>query len=71
MSTANTLTPEQRAALDDFAAKHGRTWKSKLRTMWMNGQDAMQVNGAYLRQVRNQFPPSFLDGYRPTAASGQ
>lgn len=63
------LTPEQAKALERFADAHGRTWKSKLRTMWMNGRDALQPDGAYLRQVRNSQPPSFLDSYRLPAAA--
>jgi hypothetical protein len=60
------LTPEQKATLDKFAAEYGRNWKSKLREMWMNGRDAMREDGCYLRQVRNQQPPGFLDTYRAT-----
>jgi len=61
------LTAEQQQALNNFAAKHGRTWRSKLRAMWFSGQDAVQPDGAYLRQVRNQQPPAFLDAYKPEA----
>jgi hypothetical protein len=61
------LTPEQAKALNRFAEAHGRNWKSQLRTMWMNGRDALQPDGAYLRQVRNSQPPSFLDTYRVPA----
>jgi hypothetical protein len=63
------LTPEQIAALNRFAAEYGRTWKSKLREMWMNGRDALREDGGYLRQVRNQQPPSFLDNYKATPVS--
>jgi hypothetical protein len=66
MTDQQTLTPEQRNALDKFAAQQGRYWKSKLRTMWMDGRDAQREDGCYLRQVRNQQPPRFLDSYRPT-----
>jgi hypothetical protein len=59
------LTPEQSAALNRVAAQYGRNWKSKLRLMWMNGRDALRPDGGYLRQVRNQQPPSFLDKYKP------
>jgi hypothetical protein len=61
------LTTEQQNALNNFAAKHGRTWRSKLRSMWFSGEDANQPNGAYLRQVRNQQPPTFLSAYKPGA----
>jgi hypothetical protein len=63
------LTPEQIAALNRFAAEYGRYWKSKLREMWMNGRDALREDGCYLRQVRNQQPPSFLDTYKATPVS--
>lgn len=69
MTQRQTLTPEQRAALDKFAAEHGRYWKSKLRAMWMDGRDAQRKDGAYLRQVRNQQPPRFLEGYQATPIS--
>jgi hypothetical protein len=59
------LTPEQKQALDTFAAKNGRTWRSKLRALWFSGRDAALPDGAYLRQVRNQQPPAFLAAYRP------
>jgi hypothetical protein len=61
------LTTEQQNALNNFAAKHGRTWRSKLRSMWFSGADANQPDGAYLRQVRNQQPPAFLDAFKPGA----
>lgn len=69
MREKNQITPEQARALSRFADAHGRNWKSKLRAMWMNGRDALQPDGAYLRQVRNNQPPSFLDSYRVSAAA--
>jgi len=65
MSTKFDVTAEQKQALNNFAAKHGRTWRAKLRSMWFNGKDASQPDGAYLRQVRNQQPASFLASYKP------
>lgn len=62
--TPKDLTAEQADALNRFAAEFGRTWKSKLREMWMNGRDDLRKDGCYLRQVRNQQSPSFLDNYR-------
>lgn len=64
MDKAPELTPEQRDALNKFAAKYGRYWKSKLREMWFNGRDAQLEDGGYLRQVRNQQPPGFLNKFR-------
>jgi hypothetical protein len=54
------ITAEQTAALQGFANKHGRKWKGTLSDMWMNGQDERQPNSHLLRQVRNQFGPSWL-----------
>jgi len=53
-------TTEQLAALQAFAKKYGRYWKDALRTAWMNGRDDQEPDGNYLRQVRNQFGPSWL-----------
>lgn len=61
-------TAEQIEALRAFAAKHGRTWKSKLIdawTGWGNIQD-----GPILRGVRNEFGPTWLiDKFRLPSAS--
>ena len=51
-----------------FADANGRTWKSKLRDLWMNGQywDA-ELGGAdssHLQQIRNQFGPRWLVRFR-------
>lgn len=60
------LTEQQLAALKSYAFTFGRTWKSKLNTAWCNGTDAYEANergesiGHLLRQVRNQFGPSWL-----------
>jgi hypothetical protein len=55
------MTDEQRDQLKQFAAQHGRNWKSKLRELWMRGADANEPSGHLLRQVRNQVGPSGLD----------
>lgn len=52
-------TPEQLAALEVYAAEHGRTWKAQLNDDWMNGR----ASGP-LQQVRNQFGPSWLIRFR-------
>ncbi|WOJ91708.1 hypothetical protein RZS28_19890 (plasmid) [Methylocapsa polymorpha] len=54
------LTPEQIEALQSFAKRNGRCWKSKLCTLYMNGRDAVQPEGPFLRQVRNTIGPSGL-----------
>jgi len=50
-----TLTAEQLDALREFAAKHGRCWKARLREDWYGGSDI-----GLLRQIRNQFGPAWL-----------
>ena len=55
-----TLNPEQVQRLVDFAAEHGRTWKSELNAMWYDGRDANERDGHLLRQVRNTISPSGL-----------
>jgi len=57
----NTPNAEQLEAVKAFATKHGRTWKDKLLTAWMNGADAREPNGHLLRQVRNTLGPRWLD----------
>ncbi|MTJ93906.1 MAG: hypothetical protein F8N36_13770 [Desulfovibrio sp.] len=47
---------EQLEALQRFAEKYGRTWKSILQSYWMSGRDESEPLGAQLRQVRNSFP---------------
>lgn len=60
----NTPNAEQIQALKQFAAANGRTWKSELRDLWMNGAYNYAVLGgadpACLQQVRNEFGPSWL-----------
>lgn len=58
------LTQEQKDRLDTFKAAYGAGWKTVLNTMWMNGSDARQVDGHLLRQIRNQFGPSWLMKYK-------
>jgi hypothetical protein len=50
-----TPTHEQIEALRQYAAEHGRNWKSQLNADWMNGQSS-----GPLQQIRNQFGPSWL-----------
>ena len=58
------LSTEQQAAIDAFAAKYGASWKHKLQIAWLAGTDTAQPNGHLLRQVRNQFGPSWLSKYK-------
>lgn len=55
---------EQVAALQAYAATHGRTWKQSLLDAWMNGADAREPKGYLLRQLRNRFGPSWLVNYQ-------
>lgn len=60
------LTDEQREALEACKAAHGRTWKSKLRLMWMYcsySDYGMESHSRGLQQVRNQFGPTWLVNY--------
>lgn len=56
------LTDEQAEALSKFAERYSASgdWKQRLIDYWMNGRDASEPLGHALRQVRNQFGPSWL-----------
>ncbi|ESW92667.1 hypothetical protein NKL07_21905 [Mesorhizobium sp. C280B] len=56
------LTPEELAAVQAYAAKHGRMWKSILRGAWL-GQPPYDDTGT-LRNLRNTHGPSWLDGFK-------
>jgi hypothetical protein len=56
----STLTTEQFAALQQFAAAQGRRWKSELRHAWETGDYPSDCDSASLQQVRNTFGPSWL-----------
>lgn len=64
MTKTKTLTPEQRAAIRQFAIDHGPSWKATLKAYWLTGMDASQPNGHLLRQVRNQLGPQWLKTYK-------
>jgi hypothetical protein len=65
---AKLPTQEQLAALTRFATKYGRTWKSKLGDVWMDGNyHGTMFSGSdayHLQQIRNQFGPSWLVNFR-------
>lgn len=54
------LSSEQMRALVAFAERNGRSWKSKLIALWMNGRDYYEPQGVALHQVRNNFGPTWL-----------
>ena len=56
------LNFEQEAAIRDYAAKHGRCWKSILNNVWMGC--APYDDGGILRGLRNTHGPSWLQSYR-------
>ena len=47
------LTSEQKSALKAFADRNGRSWKSRLCDLWMNGRDWREPEASLLRQIRN------------------
>lgn len=54
------LTPEQSAALEAFAERHGdKDWRDALSIAWANCSEPADLK-AELRQVRNQFGPTWL-----------
>lgn len=55
---------EQIEALKEFAAIHGRNWKSALRDAWLDGDYRGFQKDWLLQQVRNTFGPSFLIKFR-------
>lgn len=52
----NNLTPEQRSAVLEFAARNGDKWKERMAEGWMGSK----LPGL-LQQVRNQHGPAWLD----------
>lgn len=70
--TPLALSEEEKAALRDYAAAHGRTWKASLREDWLSARGA---DAGILRQLRNspRFGPRGLiavrlDDLQPTDA---
>lgn len=53
------LADNELVALQEYAAKHGRTWKSSLRRDWMNGHCAGELHA-----IRNEFGPSWLQKFK-------
>jgi hypothetical protein len=59
-----TYSPEHCAALDAYAAEHGRKWKARLIEAWLN--DWREQWGT-LRTIRNMYPMEMLQSYKPGA----
>lgn len=53
---------EQVAALQAYAARHGRRWKRMLNNVWMGG--APYDDGGILHRRRNTHGPSWLHHFR-------
>ncbi len=56
------LTEEEVNALQDYAARHGRSWKRILNNAWMG--ETSHDDGGILRRLRNTHGPTWLDRYR-------
>ena len=60
-----TPTPEQLAALQEFAEMYGRCWKSQLQTAWQLGYTRREAHlKPHLQQIRNQFGPEWLSKFK-------
>ncbi|MCF1465014.1 hypothetical protein B7W85_22625 [Allorhizobium ampelinum] len=56
------LTAEELRALQEYAERHGRSWKRILNHVWMG--EAPPDDGPVLRRLRNTHGPTWLDRYR-------
>ncbi|CAN7626554.1 hypothetical protein [Neorhizobium sp. LjRoot104] len=56
------LTEQEEAALREYAARHGRSWKRILNHVWMG--EAPDDAGQILPKLRNTHGPGWLDRYR-------
>ena len=61
------LSIDQLHAIELWAEKYGRNWKSALHEAWMTGDYDGFERSNYLQQVRNTFGPSWLVRFRLTA----
>lgn len=52
------LTTEEWLAVSDYALRHGRTWKEKLRGAWLNASEP-----GLLQKLRNSHGPTWLQGF--------
>lgn len=60
MNSPSNPSSEQLEALRQYAAYHGRSWKSKLSIMWSTGDYIPAELDAPLQQIRNAFGPRWL-----------
>lgn len=54
------LNTVQYDRLVNFASSYGSDWRNILLTMWQRGADCREPDGHILRQIRNNFGPSWL-----------
>jgi hypothetical protein len=52
------ISTEAKTALQAYAEKHGRTWKSKLRAQWLRASAPAILHG-----LRNSHGPSWLNSF--------
>lgn len=61
-----TITLDQLNALNRYALKHGRTWRSKLQQAWLkDGGLRQEVDAGLLQQFRNNGGPDLVAKYQP------
>ena len=61
-SQLSDLSEAQRVRLIQFKNEAGRAWKSKLIALWHLGHDDRLRGGCWLRQIRNDLGPAWLQG---------
>jgi hypothetical protein len=59
-----TLTDAQMAAIQLWASRNGRNWKSFLRAAWTTGNYGTFESANHLQQIRNERGPSWLVNFR-------
>lgn len=59
------LTAEEAAAVQHYAAAHGRYWKAALREAWMSASEP-----GYLQALRNSHGPAWLVRYQLPKGGG-
>ena len=58
------MTNEQIEAIQQWAKRHGRKWKSALRDAWMSGDYDTFEQSAELQRIRNEYGPTWLVAFR-------
>jgi hypothetical protein len=55
---------EQKEALQAFANRFGKSWKTALMEKWYKGTDVNEPEGTMLREIRNLYGARWLSAYR-------